>query len=221
LQYLESLDCVPFRGLIRGSALARTSGLLLSDFDPFDSFGTEIRFMAELSLAGEFCFVQGPTYYKRVHGANLHLKRESWSEHQRQLAWASLAAGMVEVIVPAGRSPEECGRLFNSVLIRFLVPSDPWRWLTAPARRLASTQSKALHRLRAILNWLKSSDRIVNSVSGRWMFYQAGDLERRNALLRIIFDRLKGGGRFDPSVCLQSSWETLEEETARRFAAQA
>jgi glycosyltransferase involved in cell wall biosynthesis len=50
LSYLRRLDWVPFRGLIRGSALDKTSGLLLSDFDPFDSLGTEWRFMAELSL---------------------------------------------------------------------------------------------------------------------------------------------------------------------------
>ncbi len=46
------MDCVPFRGLIRSSALASTSGLLLSDFDPFDSYGTEMRFMAQLALLG-------------------------------------------------------------------------------------------------------------------------------------------------------------------------
>jgi hypothetical protein len=120
--YLETLDCVPFRGLIRGSALASTSGLLLSDFDPFDSCGTEMRFMAQLALWGEFRFVPGPVYYKRLHGANLHLKRQNWSEHQKQLAWASLAAWMIEVVAPAGRDPEERRRLFDIVLARFLVP---------------------------------------------------------------------------------------------------
>jgi hypothetical protein len=75
--YLETMDCLPFRGLIRGSALASTSGLLLSDFDPFDSYGTEMRFMAELAIWGEFCFVPGPIYYKRLHDENLHLKRQN------------------------------------------------------------------------------------------------------------------------------------------------
>ncbi len=139
LAYLETLDCVPFRGLIRGSALASTSGLLLSDFDPFDSCGTEMRLMAQLALWGEFRFVPGPVYYKRLHGANLHLKRQNWSEHQKQLAWASLAAWMIEVVAPAGRDPEERRRLFDIVLARFLVPNDPWKWVRAPARRLAST----------------------------------------------------------------------------------
>ena len=34
LSYVRCPDWVPFRGLLRGSALEKTSGLLLSDFDP-------------------------------------------------------------------------------------------------------------------------------------------------------------------------------------------
>jgi glycosyltransferase involved in cell wall biosynthesis len=215
--YLENLDNVPFRGLIRGSALARTSGLVLSDFDPLDSFGTEIRFMAELALLGEFRFVPGPTYYKRMHGGNLHLKRENWSLQQRKLAWACLAAWMIEVVAPAGPSPEECRRLFDAVLDRFLVAADPWKWLRTPARRLAWTRSRALHPLRVLSDRLRSSERIVRSVSGRWMIYEAEDSESRGALLRLIFDRLKRAGRFEPLLCLQSSWEKLEDEAAIRF----
>lgn len=214
--YLQTLDCVPFRGLIRGSALAST-GLLLSDFDPFDSCGTEMRFMAQLALWGEFRFVPGPVYYKRLHGANLHLKRQSWSEHQKQLAWASLAAWMIEVVAPAGRDPEERRRLFDIVLARFLVPNDPWKWLRAPARRLASTSSRALGSLRVLLDRLKHSERILNTVAGRWMLYETSDPEQRSALVRLIFDRLKSGGRFDPSACLQSTWQALEQEANKRF----
>jgi hypothetical protein len=217
LAYLETLDCVPFRGLIRGSALASTSGLLLSDFDPFDSCGTEIRFMAQLALWGEFRFVPGPIYYKRLHGANLHLKRQNWSEHQKQLAWASLAAWMIEVVAPAGRDQEERRRLFDTVLARFLVPNDPWKWVRAPARRLASTSSRVLRPLRVLLDRLKHSERILNTVAGRWMLYEASDPQQRAALLRLIFDRLKSGGRFDPSASLQSTWDTLETAASKRF----
>ena len=217
LAYLETLDCVPFRGLIRGSALASTSGLLLSDFDPFDSCGTEIRFMAQLALWGEFRFVPGPIYYKRLHGANLHLKRQNWSEHQKQLAWASLAAWMIEVVAPAGRDPEERRRLFDTVLARFLVPNAPWKWVRAPARRLASTSSRALRPLRVLLDRLKHSERILNTVAGRWMLYETSDPEQRAALLRLIFDRLKSGNRIDPSACLQLTWEALEKQASKRF----
>src|SRR3954471_14486741 len=78
LTCLKFMDFSAFRGLIRSTALASTSGLLLSDFDPFDSYGTEMRFMTELALLGEFRFVPGPTYYKNLHGANMYLKREKW-----------------------------------------------------------------------------------------------------------------------------------------------
>jgi Glycosyl transferase family 2 len=219
LTCLRFMDHAAFRGLIRGSALAATSGLLLSDFDPFDSYGTEMRLLTELSLSGEFRFVPGPTYYKRMHGANLHLKREKWSEQQKQLAWACLGAWMVEVVVPAGQSPEERRRLFDTVLVRFLVPSNPWKRLRDPARRLARTSAKALHPMRVLLDRLKRSDPLVRTVSERWMLYEASDPERRAVVLRLIFDRLKSAGRFDPSACLQSSWETLEQEANRRFGA--
>jgi glycosyltransferase involved in cell wall biosynthesis len=216
--YLETMDCLPFRGLIRSSALASTSGLLLSDFDPYDSYGTEVRLMAQLALWGEFRFVPGPIYYKRLHGANLHLKRQNWSEHQKQLAWACLAAWMVEVVAPAGRGAEQRRQLFDTVLARFLVADAPWKWIRAPARRLAATSSLALHPLRVLLDRLKHSERIVNTVSGRWMLYEASGPGQRAALLRMIFDRLKSGGRLDPLACLQSTWESLEQEAARRFA---
>jgi hypothetical protein len=217
LAYLESLDCVPFRGLIRGAALASTSGLLLSDFDPFDSYGTEMRFMAQLALWGEFCFVPGPIYYKRLHGANLHLKRQNWSEQQKQRAWACLAAWMVEVVVPAGRSAAERRRLFDAVLVRFLVAHAPWGWVRTPARRLSSTSSSALYPLRVLLDRIKRSERILRTVTGRWMLYETRDPVQRAALLRLIFDRLKSAGRFDPSACLQSTWDTLEQEAGRRL----
>src|SRR3954449_11407796 len=86
LRCLKFMDHSAFRGLIRGTALASTSGLLLSDFDPFDSYGTEMRFLTELARLGECRFVPGPIYYKHMHGANLHVKREKWTEDQKCLA---------------------------------------------------------------------------------------------------------------------------------------
>jgi hypothetical protein len=119
LSYLRRLDWVPFRSLIRGSALDKTSGLLLSDFDPFDSLGTEWRFMAELSLLGEFRFVEGPTYFKSWHGENLSAKRDGWSREHWINASACFAAWMIEVIAPAGASVRERHRLFKITLERF------------------------------------------------------------------------------------------------------
>jgi hypothetical protein len=218
LTCLKYMDHAAFRGLIRGTALARTSGLLLSDFDPFDSYGTEMRFLMELALLGEFRFVPGPLYYKRLHGANLYLKREMWPEHKKQLAWACLCAWVVEVVAPAGRNQAERRRLFDIVLDRFLVPSNPWKRLKDPVRRLARSRFRALQPIRVVVDWLKSKDPLVRSVSERWMLYEAIDPTQRAAFLRIVFDRLKAAGRFHPSTNMNSTWETLEEQANKRFA---
>jgi glycosyltransferase involved in cell wall biosynthesis len=215
--YLETLDPGPFRGLIRGSALASTSGLLLSDFDPLDSYGTEMRFLTELALLGEFRFVPGPIYYKRLHAANLLLTRNRWSAHQRLLAWGCLAAWMTEVIVPAGQTPDECRYLFDTVLARFVSPNDPWRWLKIPVRRLGRSRAKVLHPLRVLMERLKRDKLLGKFAGAHFSVYDANNSERRKALLRIVFDQLRNGGRLDPSACLQSTWDKVEDEVGRRF----
>jgi glycosyltransferase involved in cell wall biosynthesis len=215
--YLETLDAVPFRGLIRGSALASTAGLLLSEADPFESFGTEFRFMTELALLGDFRFVAGPTYYKRMHGTNLHLKREDWSAHKKQAAWACLCAWMVEVIAPAGQNVEESRRLFDAVLTRFLVTGPSWRWLKNWGRQLAWSRSSALGPIRSLLDRIRSSEQAMKSLRGRWMFYETDGREQRAALLRMIFDQLKKGSRFDPVTSLQATWERLENDAHKSF----
>ena len=118
LTHLERLHTSMFRGLIPGWALDQVGPLRSS---PYDDFGGEHPFMAQLALAGEFRLVDGPTYYKRLHGGNLHLSWRRWSPARKRAAWASLAAGMAWAIVPAGGSPRERWRLLFTVLHRFLV----------------------------------------------------------------------------------------------------
>jgi hypothetical protein len=63
--------------------------------------------MAELALAGEFRFVEGPVYYKLVHGRNLQLKFGAWPEATKRAAWATLGAWMAEIFVPLGAAADE------------------------------------------------------------------------------------------------------------------
>ncbi len=107
--------------------------------------------------------------------------------------------------------------MFDTVLERFLVPSNPWKWLRDPARKLAHTTSKELHPIRVLLGWLKRNDPLVRTLSERWMLYEANEPEQRASLLHLIFDRLKAAGRFDPLAQLRSTWESLEQEANRRF----
>ena len=117
LMHMKRLDTSSFRGLIRGSALDRTHGLRVGEFESFASFHV---LLAELAILGEVRLVDGPTYYKRLHGANLHLKWLDWSAERKRGAWASLATGMIQAIVPAGDTPETRWRLLLTVLDRFV-----------------------------------------------------------------------------------------------------
>jgi hypothetical protein len=188
--------------------LEKTSGLLLSDFDPFDSLGTEHRFMAELSLIGEFRFVEGPIYFKNVHGENLSLKRMGWSRAHWITALACFAAWMIEVIAPAGTSVQERRRLFKITLERFAGSQDPlkWKWIWSVLRE----KSKGLLPLRMIPNQLLMGKKFR-------AFVQGLTIEERAALLRQVFERLKSGGRFDPRERLNTTWEALESKTLRDY----
>jgi hypothetical protein len=195
LAHMERLDSGPLRGLIRGSALSATSGLQTNEFE---SFGSEHAFMAELALAGEFRFVKGPIYYKRLHPQNMHLRWYGWPEARKRAAWSALAAWMIEVIVPCGRSLDDRWRLFNIVLDRFLVARG---WL-------ARFDQWAIDRLNG---WTVDRKRLM------FCRVDNNDLEARAAMLRTIMGRLRSGGRLDVSACLQSTWDSVEEVTLRSF----
>jgi hypothetical protein len=190
--------------------LDKTSGLLLSDFDPFDSLGTEQRFMAQLSLLGEFRVVEGPTYFKKWHGENLSIKRgEGWSREHWLTAIACWAAWMIEVIAPAGGSAKERRRLVKITLDRFAGGHDPLKWI----RSVLRNESKVLLPLRMIGHQLKRSEKLTAAVQAHdpvFNFYMS--IEERSAWLRQVFKRLKSGGRFDPHDCLNMSWAALETE---------
>ena len=205
LDYLRRLDWVPFRGLIRSRAMESTSGLLLSDFDPFDSLGTEIRFMAELVLAGEFRFVQGPTYYKNWNGKNLSAARSDWSRSRRIKATACWAAWMIEVITSAGTSVQDRLRLFMITLDRFSQDQDRWRWLTSVLLNESRTGVSAQ------MFWTQLKRNPVPPGLGRISGPE------RKFLLRTIIERLRGQGRFQVDEWLNMTWDALETEIYNRY----
>ena len=124
LTHLERLDTSMFRGLIRSSALDKA----LLRISEFENFSAEHPFMAELALQGEFRFVEGPTYVKRLHGGNTHVRWYDWGEDRKRGAWISLAAWMIEAIVPAGGSVCARWALFYAVFERFLISRGGDRW---------------------------------------------------------------------------------------------
>lgn len=216
LKYLRRLDWVPLRGLIRGSALDRTSGLLLSDFDPLVSRGTERRFLAELCLMGDFRLVDGPTYFKSWHGTNMSVRRQGWSRKDRLTAIGGWAAWMIEVIAPSGTSLRGRRRLFKHALQRFAGREDRVAtWIAS----ILNKQAKGSAKIRLARDWLKHSERMKAAIRGRCPLERPSPegvkyilMEERPELLRRILDSLKRGGRFDPLEALDRTWDALETE---------
>jgi glycosyltransferase involved in cell wall biosynthesis len=216
LAHVGRMDAAPLRGLIRGSALDRTRGL--SSGEP-NRFAVEHRFLTELALAGEFRLVEGPTYYKRMHGKNLSLKYPGWDEARKRAAWAWLCAALIGVLVPAGRNPEERWRLTIAVLDRFLVVRGGINWLRAPKRWLYRQDNVLLRAVRAGLDRARRGGRLDLWAGARsrhtFCAIDMKDDEGRLALLDDIFGQLR-----TDMADLEAQLGT-DPDTARRRAAGA
>ena len=219
LAYLERLDASMFRGLIRGSALDATSGLLLNEYD---SYGSEYRLLAELSLAGEFRFVEGPTYFKRIRPESVHMKYQGWPDERKRAAWACLGASMAEVIVPAAPSVKERWRLFYAVLDRFLVVRSWLSFIRGRVRFNLRDPSQRAPLVRAAVGRIpkRTNLDLWLGKQTRGMFYPLinSDLEARANLLRDIVNRLRSGGNFEVEDYLHSTWDAVEAAAMRHFA---
>lgn len=205
LSYLRRLDWVPFRGLVRGAALDRTAGLLLSDFDPFDSLGTEISFLAELARLGELRFVEGPVYFKAWDGKNLSARRDRWSRAHRIRATACWAAWMVEAIVPAGDSPTERRAYLFRTLDRFVRHTDtPWWYRAILANEIRAGAS-------ARMIWTQLKRRPPPPGLGPMTRAEQGDLASG------ILERLRTARRIDLCAALETTWDQLAADVASRY----
>ena len=217
LTHVNRLEASPLRGLIRGAALDSTDGLLVNEFE---SFGSEHRFMAQLALAGEFRFVGGPTYYKHLHGGNLHLKWYDWTADRRRAAWFALGAWTIKVVVPAGSTVDARLELFRAILKRFLVPGGAFSRLRDRSRTLYKRDSGLLGRaMLAVIDKIRSGgtfDAWLLLPYTRPAFYEIDDPQERVRAAQAIIERLQNGRRFDPST-LELDWQSLKTVAARQF----
>jgi hypothetical protein len=206
LSYLRRLDWVPFRGLVRGAALDRTAGLRLSDFDPFDSLGTEIAFLAELAREGEHRFVSGPLYFKAWDGRNLSARRDGWSREHRIRATACWAAWMVEAVVPVGATARERRDLFTRTLDRFIRQTGNAWWTGA----ILASEIVAGASPRMV--WTQLKRRPPPPGLGPVSPDERADLARQ------VLDRLSGEGGADLRAALELGHDQVEALVRARYA---
>ncbi len=209
LSYLRRLDWVPFRGLVRGAALDRTAGLRLSDFDPFDSLGTEIAFLAELAREGEHRFVGGPLYFKAWDGRNLSARRDGWSREHRIRATACWTAWMVEAVVPVGTTARERRDLFVRTLDRFFRHTGSGWWTGAILANeiLAGTSPRMI--------WTQLKRRPPPPGLGPVTQAEQADLARQ------ALHRLWDSGGLDLRAVLDLGRDQVETMVAARYPAPA
>jgi Glycosyl transferase family 2 len=214
LAHIGRLDAAPLRGLIRGSALDTTSGL--ASPAP-NTFGIEHRFLTQLALAGEFRLVVGPTYYKRLHGKNVHLKFAGWAEDRKRGAWAALCAALIAAIVKAGGTPAERWRLTMAVLDRFLVVSGGLNWLRRPKRWLYGQDNFVLQALRNAIDRARRGGELDLWANARsrhaFCNIDMNDHAGRGALLGEIFRCLRDEVPELPSL-LDLAWPEAERRAA-------
>jgi GT2 family glycosyltransferase len=98
LYVLESLNVVPFRGLVRSDVLTRVGGLRMTEFG---SAHEEFVWLAKLAREGKLCRVEGPLYRKRQHDASLSLSWHQRGAVWRRGMWIEFGVGMLEAILPA------------------------------------------------------------------------------------------------------------------------
>lgn len=215
LAHIERLDALALRGLIRGTALDRTRGL--ASGLP-NRFGVEHRLLTELALAGEMRFVEGPMYYKRMHGRNLHLKYLTWPEDRRREAWAWLCAAIAEAMLAACPSPTERLRVLHAVLDRFLTVRGGVNWLRGPKRWLDAQDTLLLSTLRRGIERARRGGQIDEWVRARsrhtFCRIDMRDHRSRAELLDRVLGQLEGQG-----VDLPGMLELSNSEVERQAAA--
>jgi glycosyltransferase involved in cell wall biosynthesis len=124
LRMAEAQHYLPFRGLVRVSAL-RAAGLLR--ITPYDSALEDLVQVVRFARVGEMLRVPGPIYLKRAHRAAVHGEHLGKPLAFRRGAALLYAAGMLAAVWPAAHG-DDARRVARRLLPRFLRGA-PGRWL--------------------------------------------------------------------------------------------
>jgi len=120
LYFLETMNGVPFRGLIRRDAIGRVGPIRST---VFEGALEEFVWLAKLAREGSLRRVEGPLYFKRRHSEALSVKWDSRGDSWKRAVWIEFGLGMLEAIwpvVPGG----ELETAVSMLLDRLCCPKD-------------------------------------------------------------------------------------------------
>jgi glycosyltransferase involved in cell wall biosynthesis len=120
LSIFETLNGVPFRGLIRKTAIDRVGPIRLTEFD---SAFEEFVWVGKLAREGNLHCAERPVYFKRAYADSTHAKFHRKDRLWKRAAWLEFGLDMLETIWPLVREEERVTAL-ATVLDRLCVPKD-------------------------------------------------------------------------------------------------
>jgi glycosyltransferase involved in cell wall biosynthesis len=120
LSIFETLNGVPFRGLIRKTAIDRVGPIRLTDFD---SAFEEFVWVGKLAREGNLHYADRPVYFKRAYADSTHAKYHTKDRLWKRAVWLEFGLGMLETIWPLVPQNERVIAL-ATVLDRLCVPKE-------------------------------------------------------------------------------------------------
>jgi len=114
------LNGVPFRGLIRKTAIDRIGPIRLTEFD---SAFEEFVWVGKLARDGNLHYAERPVYFKRAYAASTHAKFLQKDRLWKRAVWLEFGLGMLETIWPLVREEEHVTAL-ATVLDRLCIPKE-------------------------------------------------------------------------------------------------
>jgi glycosyltransferase involved in cell wall biosynthesis len=169
LYVFESLNGVPFRGLVRRDALDRAGPLRST---PFESAHEDFVWLTKLAREGKFGRVEGPLYLKRRHDDSLSLSWHQRDAAWRRAVWLEFGIGMLEAILPVVPANERDAAL-AIVLERLCCPKEGRVRFYDPLTEPAAFAGDFLRAARARCGITASSpaadDPIIRETLGPWL----------------------------------------------------
>jgi glycosyltransferase involved in cell wall biosynthesis len=163
LYVLETMNGVPFRGLIRKFAINRVGPIRRTEFE---SAHEEFIWLAKLAREGALGRVAGPTYFKRKHKEALSTKWDYRSLEWWRPAWMEFGIGMLETVLPLV-TPHERETALGVVLERLCCPKEGRRLSYDPKAERVTFALEFLALARARCGIPAGDDsRIVQTVFG-------------------------------------------------------
>ena len=188
--FLETMNGVPFRGLIRKAAIDRAGPIRHT---AFESAHEDFVWLAKLAREGTFGRAPGPLYYKRKHAEAVSTKWDRYAPEWWRGAWMEFGIGMLEAILPAV-PPHERETALAVVLERLCCPKAGRRLSYEPGPECSSFAMDFLALARARCGLSAGDDaRIVNTVTGLVRAHAEALDVRVTPLMR----RLEEHGRLD------------------------